>query len=258
MNDLMKFGGKQVEVLEFDGQVLFNPYHCGECLDLSDVTVRRHIQSMNGKQVVKITNSDVQGMNIRKLNNAGENFLTESGVYKLIFKSNKPDAEKFQDWVTDEVIPVIRKHGAYLTDLKIEEVLLNPDTIITLAMQIKEEREENAKMKSKIDQDKNKVTLANAVTASNNSIEIGELAKILKQNGINTGEKRLFEWMRTKGYLTKRRGKETSLPTQRSLEMGILEIELVPYTRRCGTSDTYKKPMVTVKGQQYFINKFLG
>lgn len=105
---------------------------------------------------------------------------------------------------------------------------------------------------------KPKVLLADAITANEASISIGELAIILKQNGMDTGEIRLFEWMRKKGYLTKRRGKENSLPTQRSLEMGILEIELVPYTRRCGTDDTYKKPMVTVKGQEYFINKLLG
>lgn len=105
---------------------------------------------------------------------------------------------------------------------------------------------------------KPKVLLADAITANEASISIGELAIILIQNGVDTGEIRLFEWMRTNRYLTKRRGKENSLPTQRSLEMGILEIELVPYTRRCGTDDTYKKPMVTVKGQEYFINKLLG
>lgn len=113
-NKIMNFEGKEVEVFEWNGQILFNPYHCGECLDLSNVTVRRHIQSMNDKQVVKLNNLDVQNMNIRKLNNAGENFLTESGVYKLIFKSHKEEAEKFQDWVTDEVLPQIRKTGGYI------------------------------------------------------------------------------------------------------------------------------------------------
>lgn len=105
---------------------------------------------------------------------------------------------------------------------------------------------------------KPKVLIADAITANESSISIRELAIILKQNGVDTGEIRLFEWMRTNRYLTKRRGKENSLPTQRSLEMGILEIALIPYTRKCGADDTYKKPMVTVKGQEYFINKFLG
>ncbi|WKY49251.1 phage antirepressor KilAC domain-containing protein [Eubacteriaceae bacterium ES3] len=220
--------------------------------------VRDNIARMNEKQVVKLTNSNVGITDFRKLHNTGENFLTESGVYKLIFKSHKPDAEKFQDWVTDEVLPAIRKHGAYMTEEKIQEALLDPDTIITLAMQLKEERKEKARMQSKIDQDKPMVNLAIAVTASNKSIEIGDLAKILKQNGIDTGQNRLFDLLRKKGYLTKSKAKENSLPTQRSLQMGILEIAFIPYTRRDGIKDTYKKPMVTVKGQQYFINKFLG
>ncbi len=101
MNNLMNFEGHRVEIFEFNGQVLFNPYHVGECLGIDNITVRRHIQGMNKNQVIKLTNSDVQNMNIRRFNNAGENFLTESGVYKLIFKSRKPEAERFQDWVTD-------------------------------------------------------------------------------------------------------------------------------------------------------------
>ena len=111
MNELMIFEGKQVEVFEVEGKVLFNPYHVAECLDIKNV--RDNLARMNDNQVVKLTNSGVGNPDIRKLNNAGENFLTESGVYKLIFKSKKPDAEKFQDWVTDEVLPSIRKTGEY-------------------------------------------------------------------------------------------------------------------------------------------------
>ncbi len=103
MNNLMVFENNNVEVFEWNGQVLFNPYHCGECLDLSPEGVRKAITRMNDKQVVKLTNSKVTDSNFRKLHNTGENFLTESGVYKLIFKSKKAEAERFQDWVTDEV-----------------------------------------------------------------------------------------------------------------------------------------------------------
>lgn len=123
MNDLMIFEGHEVEVFEFNGQVLFNPYHVGECLEISPEGVRKAITRMNDKQVVKLTNSavskadsrisDVTKSNIRKLNNAGENFLTESGVYKLVFKSHKPNAEKFTDWIADEVLPTLRKTGSY-------------------------------------------------------------------------------------------------------------------------------------------------
>lgn len=123
MQNIMIFENNQVEVFELNGQVLFNPYDVGRCLDLTESAVRKAILEMNERQVIKLTNSDVNNSNIqnskvnntdfRKLNNAGENFLTESGVYKLIFKSRKPNAEKFQDWVTDEVLPSIRKTGKY-------------------------------------------------------------------------------------------------------------------------------------------------
>ena len=109
----MIFEGHEVEVFELNGAVLFNPYHVGECLEMAPGTVKDHMSKMNKKQVVKVKNSDVGLTNFRKLNNAGENFLTESGVYKLVFKSRKPNAEAFTDWVTDEVLPALRKTGTY-------------------------------------------------------------------------------------------------------------------------------------------------
>lgn len=109
----MIFEGHEVEAFELYGQVLFNPYHVGECLELGNDAVRKAMSRMNDKQFVKVRNSDVTNSNIRKLNNAGENFLTESGVYKLVFKSRKPNAEAFTDWVTDDVLPTLRKSGSY-------------------------------------------------------------------------------------------------------------------------------------------------
>ena len=111
MQELMIFEGHEVEVLEIKGQVLFNPKHVAECLDIADV--KSSIRNFNEKQLVKVKNSDVQSMHFRKLNNAGENFLTESGVYKLVFKSRKPNAEAFTDWIADEVLPTLRKTGSY-------------------------------------------------------------------------------------------------------------------------------------------------
>lgn len=113
MHELMIFEGHEVEVFELNGTDLFNPYHVGECLEMAPGTVKDHMSKMNKKQVVKVKNSDVGLTNFRKLNNAGENFLTESGVYKLVFKSRKPNAEAFTDWVTDEVLPTLRKTGSY-------------------------------------------------------------------------------------------------------------------------------------------------
>lgn len=113
MNELMIFEGHEVEVFELNGTVLFNPYHVGACLELSDSAIRNYLAKMNGKQAVILKNSDVRDKDIRKVNNAGEKFITESGVYKLVFKSRKPNAEAFTDWVTDEVLPTLRKNGTY-------------------------------------------------------------------------------------------------------------------------------------------------
>lgn len=116
-NQLMIFENHEVEIFELGGQVLFNPYHVGECLELGESAVRMAVSKMNPKQVIKLKNSDVKNIDIRKLNNAGENFITESGVYKLVFKSHKPNAEVFTDWVTDEVLPTIRKTGGYVNNV---------------------------------------------------------------------------------------------------------------------------------------------
>ena len=114
MQEVKIFEGNEVEVLEVNGQVLFNPKHVAECLDIADVN--SSIRNFNHKQVVKVKNSDVHDLHIRKLNNAGENFLTESGVYKLVFKSHKPNAKQFTDWIADEVLPSIRESGGYIGD----------------------------------------------------------------------------------------------------------------------------------------------
>lgn len=150
MNNLMIFEGHEVEVLEVEGQVLFNPKHVAECLEIADVN--SSIRNFNEKQVVKLTNSDVHNLHIRKLNNAGENFLTESGVYKLVFKSHKPNAEAFTDWIADEVLPSIRKHGMYATDNVIDNILNNPDFGIKLLTELKEERTKRAECEQKIKQ----------------------------------------------------------------------------------------------------------
>ncbi len=162
MKELMNFKGNDVEVLVINGVAYFNPYHCGSCLGLSKSAVRNHLSKMNKKQVVKLSNSDVRDKDIRKLNNAGESFLTESGVYKLVFKSNKPEAEEFENWVTDEVLPNIRKYGMYAED----EILDNPDLLIEVATRLKQEKEKTKRLEAKVKQDKPKVIFAEALETS--------------------------------------------------------------------------------------------
>lgn len=254
MNNLMIFEGHEVEAFELKGQVLFNPYHVGECLELNGDAVRKAMSRMNEKQVLKITNSDVTNNHIRKLNNAGENFLTESGVYKLVFKSRKPNAERFTDWVTDEVLPSIRKHGMYAVD----DLINDPDLAIKAFMALKEEKTRNKMLQADNERMRPKEIFADAVATSQTSILIGDLAKLLKQNGVETGQKRFFEWLRENGYLIKRKGADWNMPTQKAMERGLFEVKESAVNNPDGSVRINKTTKVTGKGQQYFINKFLG
>lgn len=185
------------------------------------------------------------------------NIIPEGDVYRLIVKSKLPTAEKFESWVFDEVLPTIRKHGVYMTPQKIEEVLLNPDTIIQLATNLKQEQERNKLLQMKIEQDKPKTIFADAVTTSKTSILIGELAKLLKQNGINIGQNRLFDWLRNNGYLIKRAGADRNMPTQKSMDLGLFEVKETVISHSDGHTSINKTPKVTGKGQIYFINLFI-
>lgn len=254
MNNLMIFEGHEVEAFELKGQVLFNPYHVGECLELNGDAVRKAMSRMNEKQVLKITNSDMTNNHIRKLNNAGENFLTESGVYKLVFKSRKPNAERFTDWVTDEVLPSIRKHGMYAVD----DLINDPDLAIKAFMALKEEKTRNKMLQADNERMRPKEIFADAVATSQTSILIGDLAKLLKQNGVETGQKRFFEWLRENGYLIKRKGADWNMPTQKAMERGLFEVKESAVNNPDGSVRINKTTKVTGKGQQYFINKFLG
>lgn len=258
MKNLMTFENKPVEVFEWNGQVLFNPYDCGDCLGLEKSSIRNYLAEMNEKQSIVLTNSKVLNTDIRKLANRGEKFLTESGVYKLIFKSKKKEAEKFQDWVTDDVLPSIRKYGAYMTENTLEKALTSPDFLIQLATNLKEEQEKRRLLEEEKERNAPKVIFADAVSTSHTSILVGELAKLMKQNGIDTGEKRLFKWLRDNGYLIKRKGTDYNMPTQKSLELKIIEIKERTINNPDGSIRITKTPKITGKGQQYFINKFLN
>ena len=184
--------------------------------------------------------------------------VNESGLYNVILRSDKPEAKPFRKWVTSKVLPSIRKHGAYMTPQKIEEVLLNPDTIIKLATELKAEQEKRVALESKVEQYKPLVAFANSVSVAKTSILVGELAKLLKQNGVDMGQNRLFAWMRENGYLISRKGTDYNMPTQRSMEMELFEIKESTISHGDGHTSISKTPKVTGKGQIYFINLFLG
>lgn len=184
--------------------------------------------------------------------------INESGLYSLVLSSKLPTAKKFKRWITSEVIPSIRKHGAYMTPDKLEEVLLKPDTLIQLAQNLKAEQEKRMALEVKMEEQKPKVLFAESVEAAKTSILIGELAKLLKQNGINIGQNRLFEWLRNNGYLIRRQGSDYNMPTQRAMEMGLFEIKETTITHSDGHIHVSKTPKVTGKGQVYFVNLFVS
>lgn len=176
-------------------------------------------------------------------------FVNESGLYALIFGSKLESAQKFKRWVTSEVLPALRKTGQYqVKELSGQELM---------AKALIEAQSVLAAKDKVIEEMKPKVVFADAVATSHTSILVGELAKILKQNGIDMGQKRLFAWLREKGYLIKRQGTDYNMPTQKAMELGLFEIKEGSYVNGSGVNITTKTPKVTGKGQQYFINKFL-
>lgn len=181
-------------------------------------------------------------------------FIPEPIFYLLAMKADNQAARNFQKMVAYDILPTIRRHGMYARD----ELLENPDLLIEVATQLKQERQQRKALENKVEKDAPKVLFADAVAASHAPMLIGELAKIIKQNGVDTGEKRLFQWMRDNGYLIKRYGTDYNAPTQRSMEMGLFKVKETAITHSDGHVTINRTTKVTGKGQQYFINKFLG
>lgn len=183
--------------------------------------------------------------------------VTEAGMYAVVMRSDKPEAVRFQEWVTGEVLPSIRKHGGYLTPEATEKALSDPDFIIQLATSLKEERAKRAELEAENKANKPKVLFADAVATSHTSILVGDLAKILKGNGLNIGANRLFTLLRKDGYLIKRKGSDWNMPTQRAMELGLFKIKETAVTHADGHVTVNKTPKITGKGQEYFISRFL-
>lgn len=191
-----------------------------------------------------------RNVTLENIPNRGITVVNESGLYSLILSSKLPSAKKFKRWVTSEVLPALRKTGQYqVKELSGSELM---------AKALIEAQSVLAAKDKQIEEMKPKALFADAVATSHTSILVGELAKILKQNGIDMGQKRLFAWLREKGYLIKRQGTDYNMPTQKSMDLGLFEIKEGSYVNGSGVNITTKTPKVTGKGQQYFINKFLA
>ena len=185
-------------------------------------------------------------------------FVNEDGLYDVILDSRKTEARQFRKWITGEVLPTIRKHGAYMTNDALQRAIQNPDFLIQLATELKNEKQKRLVAEAKIQETRPQVIFADAVTASSDSILVGELAKLIKQNGVDTGQRRLFRWLRDNGYLCKKYGECFNEPTQHAMELGLFEIKKTIIQKPDGSSIISRTVKVTGKGQIYFVNKFLS
>lgn len=252
MNELQVFSyeGKEIRTIQRNGETwwvlkdvcgvleLSNARMIADRLDEDDVSLAYVTDSMGRRQQTNIVN--------------------ESGLYNVILRSDKPEAKKFKRWVTHEVLPQIRRHGAYITTSKLEEIMNDPDSWIKLLTALKEERQEKERLQLQVAQDKPKVVFADAVSVSDGTILIGELAKILKGNGIEIGQNRLFERLRQDGFLIKRKGTDYNAPTQKAMELGLFKVKETAITHSDGHVTISRTTKVTGKGQQYFVNYFIG
>ncbi|WP_049394958.1 phage antirepressor [Staphylococcus haemolyticus] len=253
MNELQVFQNSQfgnLEILTIEGKEWFPAIQVAEILGYTNPrkAIRDHTKE--------------RGVTIRSVidslgRNQDKKFIDEGNLYRLITRSKLPQADEFEEWVFEDVLPSIRKHGLYATDNVIENTLNNPDYIINILTEYKKEKENNLVLKQQVKENKPKVLFADSVAGSDNSILVGELAKLLKQNGVDVGQNRLFKWLRNNGYLIKKSGESYNLPTQKSMDLEILDIKKRVINNPDGSSKITRTPKVTGKGQQYFINKFL-
>ncbi|MFS7427054.1 phage antirepressor Ant [Carnobacterium maltaromaticum] len=248
MTNLQKFNNElfQLEVKSENGESLFNVESVARSLGF--VETKNEKEYVIWKRVNKYLEKNLSTPVSKN------DFISEPMVYKLAFKANNEVAEKFQDWLAMEVLPSLRKNGMYATD----ELLDNPDLLIAAATKLKEERALRLVAERQVTELKPKALFADAVATSHTSILVGELAKIIKQNGVDIGANRLFHWLRSNGFLIKRKGTDWNMPTQKTMELGLFEVKETAINRSDGSVSVSKTAKVTGKGQQYFINKFLN
>lgn len=248
MNQLVKtFEGQSVRIIGTSENPLFVLVDVCDVLEIGNA---RQVKARLGKDVISTDTLQTPG------GPQQVTVINEDGLYDVILDSRKPQAKRFRKWVTSEVLPSIRKHGGYLTPEKVEEALLNPDTLIRLATDLKEERQKRIDAERVVEAQKPKVLFADAVSTSETSILIGQLAKLITQNGHAIGQNRLFHWMRQNNYLG-RSGQHYNEPTQYAMERGWFEVKERTVNNPDGSVRITRTTKVTGKGQVYFINKFL-
>lgn len=256
MNDIQVFNNEQFGSIRTAGTA-DNPMFC-----LADICKVLELQTGATKNRL-----DQKGVNlINTPTSSGEQqmiFINEKNLYRVIMRSDKPQAEPFQDWVCGDVLPSIRKHGMYATEATVESMLNDPENAILMLQAYQRERKERLaaqqqveKLEAQAIEDKPKIIYADAVKGSTSSCLIGELAKMIAQNGYPIGEKRLFQWMRDNHYLCSY-GERFNQPYQQYIEQGLFTMKQNVFSVD-GEMRTRNTTKVTGKGQIYFINKFIG
>ena len=247
MNNLQIFNNPEfgkIRTVEENGEAWFVGKDVAEILGYTNPSkaLTDHVDEED-----KLNNESLSSLGQR-----GGWLINESGLYSLVLSSKLPTAKKFKRWVTSDVLPSLHKHGLYAAD----ELLNNPDLMIRAMEALKEERAKNKALNEKVQQDAPKVLFADSVASSHTSILIFDLAKLIRQNGVQIGGNRLFDWMRDNGYLVKRKGSDYNMPTQKSMELELFEVKETAITHSDGHVTVNRTPKVTGKGQVYFVNKF--
>lgn len=251
MNDLKIYENKEfgeIRTVNIDGEPWFVGKDVAEILGYSNTkdAISTHIDE-DDRTVIQRSHFPTFDIPTR-----GLTLINESGLYSLILGSKLPNAKRFKRWVTSEVLPSIRKNGGYIAG----QETMTDDELMARALQVAQNKiQERDKQ---IETMKPKAIFADAVAASHTSILIGDLAKLISQNGVSIGQKRLFKWLRDNGYLIKREGSDRNMPTQRSMEMKLFEVKESTISNPDGSVRITRTPKVTGKGQQYFVNKFLA
>lgn len=243
---LFNFESQKLRTLQINGEPFFVGKYLAEILGYQNGSrdINRHVDE---EDRTKLMLSDGRQSKETII-------INESGMYSLILSSKLPNAKKFKRWVTSEVLPAIHKTGVYMTDKKAAQIISDKsgnalaDLLQQAANQLKQKDMQIQEMKPK-------VLFADSVATSHTTILVGELAKILKGNGIDIGANRLFAWMRNQGYLINRKGSDWNMPTQKSMDLGLFKIKETTINHSNGSTSISKTPKVTGKGQQYFINK---
>jgi anti-repressor protein len=241
MNELQVFNNAMfgnVRIILQDNEPWFVAKDVCDCLEIKNTT----------DTLKRLDEDERARLNLGRQGEA--NVVNEYGLYSLVMSSRKPEAKEFKRWITHEVLPALRKTGSYSLNI--------PQTLPEALRAYADEVEQHNKTKALVEAQRPKVIFADAVSTSDTDILIGDLAKLLSQNGHNIGQNRLFERLRNEGYLISRKGGSYNMPTQRAMELGLFRIKETAITHSDGRTSINKTPKVTGKGQLYFINRYEG